>query len=368
MKKLFAFVLLATSFTRPLIAAQPMRHPGSWITQEGCDRIRKNVTAGRDPWKTAWAALEKSEASPDYRPNGDTEVKNSYAIQNDGHAAWVLAVKWIASGDRKYADGSIRILDAWSAKKSVPDDTLRTGLGATQMINAAEIIRYANKGTAGWPPVGVEKFESFCHEKLLPVIRRNGGGGWGTPCLSALVAMGVYCNDPEIYQLGHDMVMENRRETEPGCGKSCLREYVFDNGQNGDSYRDQGHSMGALAHLAEAAETCANQGDMSIWTAYDNLLLRGYEYVAKYNLGEEVEFIPYTDCNGKQKTSISPEGRVSSGGSFSPMFEIAYSRFRQMGLESPYTKKVRDGYAPEKTNSDNCGMGTLIFTLDEPTH
>jgi hypothetical protein len=49
------------------------------------------------------------------------------------------------------------------------------------------------------------------------------------------------------------------------------------------------------------------------------------------------------------------------------MFEIAYNRFKILGLSSPYTKQVRDSYAPESTNGDNCGMGTLIFTIDPPT-
>jgi hypothetical protein len=362
---LLGFILLLT-FARTGFA-QDFVHPGSWITQAGCDRISSNVAAGKEPWASAWKALKNSDAQADYKPNSNTAVTNSYAMQNDGHAAWVLSVKWIASGDKSYADAAIRILNAWSSKTAVPDDTLRTGLGATQMINAAELIRCANNGAAGWDPADATKFEEFCKNLLYPVVKKNGGGGWGTPCLSALVAMGVFCNDHAIYELGKSMYMENRRETDPGCDKSCLREYIFDNGQNGDTYRDQGHSMGALAHLAECAETCANQGDSSLWTAYDNLLLKGYEYVAKYNLGNDVDFVPYVDGNGKHKDSIGATGRVSAGGSWSPMFEIAYNRFKILGLSSPYTKQVRDSYAPESTNGDNCGMGTLIFTIDPPT-
>jgi hypothetical protein len=365
MKKL---ILLALLILVHPAAAKDFVHPGSWITQAGCDRISANVAAEKEPWASAWKALKNSEANADYKPNSESVVKNSYAMQGDGHAAWVLSVKWIASGDKSYADATIRILNAWSSKTEVPNDTLRTGLGTTQMINAAELIRYANKGAAGWDPADAAKFEDFCKRLLFPVVKQNAGGGWGTPCLSALVAMGVFCNDRQIYELGKSIYMENRRETDPGCDKSCLREYVFDNGQNGDSYRDQGHSMGALAHLAECAETCANQGDSSLWTAYDNLMLKGYEYVAKYNLGNDVDFVPYIDGNGKHKDSIGATGRVSAGGSWSPMFEIAYNRFKILGLSAPYTKQVRDSYAPEKTNSDNCGMGTLIFTVDPDRH
>jgi hypothetical protein len=232
---LLGFILLLT-FARTGFA-QDFVHPGSWITQAGCDRISSNVAAGKEPWASAWKALKNSDAQADYKPNSNTAVTNSYAMQNDGHAAWVLSVKWIASGDKSYADAAIRILNAWSSKTAVPDDTLRTGLGATQMIN----------GAAGWDPADATKFEEFCKNLLYPVVKKNGGGGWGTPCLSALVAMGVFCNDHAIYELGKSMYMENRRETDPGCDKSCLREYIFDNGQNGDTYRDQGHSMGALA-------------------------------------------------------------------------------------------------------------------------
>jgi len=342
-------------------AAQPFVHPGNWHTQADIDRIRTNVAADKEPWKSAWVAFKDSQAGVDYQPHVQAKVTDSYALQNDGHAAYCLAVKWMVSGDKKYAAAAIRIINAWTSEvKAIPNDTLRVGLGATKMVNAAEILRYADRGAAGWSPEDAGRCEKFFKELVFPVIKQNGGGGWGTPCLSALVGIGVFCNDRDIYNLGCKMYLEDRGETDPGCGKSCLKEYVFANGQNGDSYRDQGHSQGALAHLGEVCETAWNQGD-DLYGAYDNLLLKGYEYVAKYNLGYDVEFIPYTDCHGNFKGSISSAGR----GKFSPMYEMIYNHYvNRKGIPAPYTKMVRDKYAPEVTNGDNAGIGTLTFTRE----
>ena len=63
--------------------------------------------------------------------------------------------------------------------------------------------------------------------------------------------------------------------------------------------RDQDHVMFGLGNLAEACETAYNQGDEKMYAALDNRLLTGYEYTAKYNLGESVPFTTWTDISGR---------------------------------------------------------------------
>ncbi len=58
-------------------------------------------------------------------------------------------------------------------------------------------------------------------------------------------------------------------------------------------------------------------------------------------------------------TTISPLLR----GSFSPIYEMSSKLFTLAGIAHPYTTQVlgSPGYQPEPTNSDHCGLGTLIM-------
>ncbi len=50
-------------------------------------------------------------------------------------------------------------------------------------------------------------------------------------------------------------------------------------------------------------------------------------------------------------------------GSFSPIYEMSHRLFTLAGIAHPYTTQViaTAGYQPEATNSDHCGLGTLIM-------
>lgn len=60
-------------------------------------------------------------------------------------------------------------------------------------------------------------------------------------------------------------------------------------GQSSETGRDQGHAKGALGWSAEAARVIQSQG-FDVYGYGDNLLLKASEYVAKFNLGEEVSY------------------------------------------------------------------------------
>jgi hypothetical protein len=119
--------VIALSF---LMCAAPaccgaMVHPGGWHTETDLERIRTKVAAGLDPWKSAWAALQGHDAEIDYKARVKPNIEDAYAIQRDGHAAYVLAIKWVASGDIKYARASMKIIDDWTS--TVQSDGQRRG-------------------------------------------------------------------------------------------------------------------------------------------------------------------------------------------------------------------------------------------------
>lgn len=63
-------------------------------------------------------------------------------------------------------------------------------------------------------------------------------------------------------------------------------------GQSSESGRDQAHTQLGLGNMAEICQTAHNQGDYSYWSLLSDRIMTGFEYTAKYNLGNSVEYDP----------------------------------------------------------------------------
>ena len=98
-----------------------------------------------------------------------------------------------------------------------------------------------------------------------------------------------------------------------------------------------------------------------MYGALNNRLLKGFEYVARYNLGDDtVPFTTYKDVTGKYSdwTVISDKSR----GHFIPVYEMVYNHYvRIKGLSMPYTAEVIKRIQPEGYDRDQPGFGTLLF-------
>ncbi|KAL2871184.1 uncharacterized protein BJX67DRAFT_343759 [Aspergillus lucknowensis] len=153
---------------------------------------------------------------------------------------------------------------------------------------------------------------------------------------------------------------------EPGTGTLL--------GQGQESGRDQGHSALDQQLLAAIGQQAWNQGE-DLFSLNDSLILRGAEYFARYNLGYDVPFEPYT--NGIVSfTDISSASR----GATRPTWELLYTHYIQIkGLEAPWTKAYLNytlesfgglyekgiGYGEGSGHYDGVGWGTLLYRLEE---
>lgn len=98
------------------------------------------------------------------------------------------------------------------------------------------------------------------------------------------------------------------------------------------------------------------------------------EYFARYNLGYDVAFEPYT--NGiVSYDEISPASR----GAFRPAWELLYAHYGQIkGISAPWTSKYRDyvvkamggfeggagSWGEGSGHYDGLGWGSLLYHLD----
>ena len=116
--------------------------------------------------------------------------------------------------------------------------------------------------------------------------------------------------------------------------------------------------------MAEACEIVWHQG-LDLYGTEDNRPLRGFEYTAKYNLGQDVPFAPYTDVTGKNKAKlISRQGRSRPR----PICEMVWNHYaRRRVLAAPFTQRAAMKVRPEGAawSADHPSFRTLLFTLPE---
>jgi hypothetical protein len=178
-------------------------------------------------------------------------------------------------------------------------------------------------------------------------------GNWGPVVSKTYMAAGIYFDDRKMYDAAKNFYLHAH-------DNGTIENYISgETGQTQESGRDQGHPQLGLGAMATICELAWQQGD-DLYSALDNRLMKGYEYVAKYNLGYDVPFEQWTDVTGKycNWTEISEKSR----GAFKPIYEMAYNHFnRRKGFPMPYTLEVLKKIRPEGFDRDECAFGSLLF-------
>lgn len=340
-------------------------HPGILFDYEDMARIREQAYYHANPWKMGFEKLQ-SKANVNYRMSGPysvverTEGVNSTAanaLSSDSQMAYHCAVMWFITGNKSYADKSIEIINQWSAtitSLTGGDDMLMSAWYGFNLVNAAEILRYTD---SGWNQSDIARAEDMFRNVFYELIKdwkRGRAGNWDTAITKMHLAVGIFLDDRAIFDRAvafYNSTTENSNGT--------LAVNIYATGQNFESGRDQTHAQFGIGGLAETCEVAWKQG-LDLYGAMDNRLLKGFEYVAKYNLGNND--VPYqTNVYG---SVISPTDR----GKFQPIYEMVYNHYiNRKGMSEsdlPYTKQVVDrvrSQGGEDNNAQHLGLGNLLY-------
>ena len=347
-------------------------HPGILHTRESLERIRYCVAEKISPAYQSYLLLQADScASSDYQLQGPFEViarlgVNSYTkrpSEDDHKAAYLNALMWTITGDEAHARKSIEILNTYSAVLKLigpndNDDPLCASLQGSMLANAAELIKHTYEKIG---ETEIANWEKMLRSVFIPVLdtffkaKPYTNGNWGTAATKAYMSFGIFLEDEYLYNQAVDFYYH-------GHDNGTIQNYISESGQCQESGRDQDHVMFGLGNMAEACEIAYNQGDENMYAALDNRLLTGYEYTAKYNLGESVPFKVWTDISGRYCNwkVISDKER----GVWRPIFEIVYNHYvTRKGLDMPYTQRVMSRIPIEGGSKwcDGPGYGTLFF-------
>ncbi len=364
--RLFFLVLLAL-VPLPGLAQKPFVHPGLLHTRADLERVKTNIAAQTQPITAGFLKFKAdSQSSAAYRasPGFEHVTRDKASIHNhemvvDGNAAYQNALMWCLTGDEAHARKSVAILNAWAKLKSIDghDAHLAAGLNGFKFVSAAELMRH----TYAWPSNEVVAFERMLRTAVLPVIKdfaTFANGNWDGACLKTIMAMGVFCDDRALFDRAVDYFRS-------GPGNGSLTHYIINEaGQCQESGRDQSHTQLGLGQIAEACEIAWNQG-LDLYGTSDNRLLKGFEYTARYNLGEDVPFVPYTDKTGKSRHRVISKDQR---GRLRPIYEMVLNHYHvRCGLpleQMPWTRRAAEKLRPEGAGfaGDHVGFGTLFFT------
>lgn len=311
---------------------RPIIHPGIMQTRSDLEFAKAKIKAGEEPWKSSWDLwLASPVASLDFTPRPFAHViRGAYdagdeggkEIQESADAANNHVMQWYVTGDEAHAKKAIEIFDAWSGTLAdffENDAMLLAGWTGGQFCNAAEILRATYPK---WSTESQEQFKRMLLTVYVPLLRMyypEANGNWDAAIMYTLLAIGVYCEDRGLMESVY-------RHFRIGPVNSGITHYVYPSGQCEETCRDQGHTQLGLTYMANTCVIAWNQG-VDLFGEADNRLALGFEYTARYMLGEDVPVY------GK----ISEQTR----GKFSDTYHAILQHYRyEKHMAMPYTEKA----------------------------
>ncbi len=343
---------------------KPFVHPGLLHSQAELTFIKQKLTAGEQPWTSAWEQLQTDNgASLSYQPNPLANVirgvrnrpnLGSSDLSSDAAAAYAHALQWCLTQKKAHATKAIEILNAWGTTlKSVSghDAKLLVGMDGVAFCNAAELIRHTS---TEWPIEDQMRFERMLRQVFYPVIENfypTANGNWDASMIQTMIAMGVFLDDRGMFDRAVNYYLH-------GEGNGAIENYFNEFGECQESGRDQAHVQMGMGFLSCACEMAWKQG-VDLYGAADNRLAKGFEYTAQYNLGEDVLYEPFQSVHGRYNyKTISGKSR----GRFRPIYEQSIHHYHnRIGMQMPYSRKVADKERPEGSHRQHMSWGTLMF-------
>jgi hypothetical protein len=334
---ILSIVVTAISFSNS--SAQKFVHPGINQTAGDLAYMKKRILKGEQPYKDAFDRLKiATDTNFEVRPYLHV-LRGPYGKPNIGgndlsrgaEMAYNYALIWYITGDKKYGNKAIEILNAWSAALrdfDYNDAKLLAAWTGHVLCNAAEILRYTN---SGWRQTDIDHFTSMLMSVYYPLIRYyypQANGNWDGAIIHSILAMAVFTDNRQMFNNAIDHFLH-------GPVNGSIFKYIYPSGQCQESTRDQAHVQLGLGEFAGAAQVAYTQGK-DLFSIGNNRIGLGYEYTARFLLGKK----PY--CYG----ILSERAK-----NLRDDYEYVYRHYAANGIDLPYTKKAADSIRPKASRS-----------------
>jgi hypothetical protein len=329
MKYLIPF-LLCVVIVAEKSNAQSFRHPGIYQSAEDFTELKRRITANESPWVEAFQRLRvvadttfviKPAAHVMRGPYGKPNIGGE-DLRKGAEMAYHCALIWKITGERKYAEQSIDILNAWSATLQdfdFNDAKLIAGLTGHVFCNAAEILRHS---PSGWKPADQDAFMHMLRTAFYPVLRYyypQANGNWNGAIIQSLLAIAIFTDDRRLF----DEAIDNFLHA-PVNGS--IFKYFYPSGQCQETTRDQGHVQLGIGQFAGAAQIAYTQG-LDLFRLAESRMGLGFEYSASVLMGQR----PHAYGVISERAMELRDD-----------FEYVYRHYEAMGVRLPWTKMCAD--------------------------
>ncbi len=336
MKTLTTFLFVLFGW---ITEAQTFVHPGIHQTREDLEYMKQQVLRGEEPWKSAFDSLT-ANTGLNFEVKAHTHVlRGPYGRPNIGgddlrkgaELAYKCALLWYITGEKKYAEKSMEILDSWSAVLwdfDYNDAKLLAAWTGHQLCNAAEILRTTG---SGWEDKNQKQFTHMLMTVYYPLLRYyfpRANGNWDGAIIHSILAIAVYTDNREMFENGINHFLY-------GPLNGSLFKYIWPSGQCQETMRDQAHVQLGLGEFAGAAQVAYTQG-VDLFSIANNRIALGFEYTASFLLGEKPQ--SYGTISERAKNLRDD-------------YEVVYRHYTSQGVEVPFTKMAADSVRPNATVS-----------------
>ncbi len=332
-------ILLLTVYIAVGAYAQSFRHPGIDQTSGDLELLKQYIQEGRQPYKAAFLRLKEVADTPFIVRSHAHVLRGPYGkpniggedLRNGANFAYDNALLWYITGEQKFADRSISILNAWSGTLwdfDFNDAKLLAAWTGHLLCNAAELLKYSR---SGWLEKDQEAFKKMLQTVYYPLLRYyypQANGNWDGAIIHSIMAMGIFLDNRNMFD---DAVNHYLRAPYNGS----IFRYVYPNGQCQESPRDQGHVQLGLGEFAGAAQVAFSQG-VDLFSAGNHRLAQGYEFTSRYLMGDSL------DCY----CIISPRAKTIRDD-----YETISAHYDALGIVLPFTKKAADSVRPKAIRS-----------------
>lgn len=357
-------------------------HPGVTHSMEDLEKMQEHIANKEEPWYSDYQKLQTmvpdNMSSSNYEtvalegvgrgdPAGHGNISN---FEQGGNAAYYSALQWVITGEDKYADCAVNILNAWSTTLKIVDGRdriLGAGINSYRYINAAEILKYYHGGYSGYSDEDFKQFQSLLENVIYPVIEDLGApmianGNWDTAAMITIVSIGVICDNTEIYDRAVSLYQDIHVN-------GSIVNYVSDWGQSVESFRDQAHAQLGIGYMAEVCQVALNQGQ-NLYELYNNRLARAFNWAAQYNLynTDNLKMEPLEDVFGNTKWTEVDSEKINRG-ELRPVYELPLAYYSKIdGVDITWMEKAAEAMrAQGYVHNDNLNFGTLTTYNGEPT-
>ena len=375
-------MVLVASVSCGVCVAQAFQHPGVLVSGPQLDFVKAQVKAKAEPFYSEYRKAAASEyGSLNYQLKGPPSSgviecgsysrpdNGCHAEDDDASAAYLQSVLWYISGDHRYADNAMRIVNAYSHRLSAYTNSnapLQAAWSGEMWPRSAEILRYSN---AGWKPEDVAAFTKMLQVVILPLVQNGSGsnGNWELSMIEAMMNIAVFTDDHALLKRAEDMWLERipayfynsaldgphprpmprKNKNESWYGTTDLNSSV--DGISQETCRDLGHTGFAIAATMNAAETAHIQGG-TLFETEEKRLVPALEFHARLYLHKDP--VPSLVCGG----------RLKPGKGYT--FAIGYNEYHnRLGVPMPETKLWLDHLQQESEPVD-----THMMVFEPLTH